>query len=85
MSDKEKIESEIGLLEQSVKDRILRIVLSARKEGYTLGFNTAKKVYSRKLINRKEAYSDILTGYRQSTGISDDLFTKFLEEKGELL
>ena len=58
----------------------------ARKEAYSLGFETAKKIYMYKMVPRPRLlriYGEIATAYKQTTGIESDLFIEWLEDKQE--
>lgn len=69
-----------------MEDRLKESDTKARKEAYSLGFETAKKTYTYKMVpctQLLKVYQDIAIAYQQSTGIEYDLFIGWLHDKAE--
>lgn len=76
----------LNTLERFINTQKRLYAENARKQAYSLGFDTAKKTYMHKMVRRNEllrVYAEIAIAYKQTTGVESDLFIEYLNDKSE--
>jgi len=71
-------------LQAHIEQKVAEANKNARKEAYSLGFETAKKTYTYKMIPVSKVnniYKEIAVAYQQTTGEEKCLFTDWLNDK----